>query len=70
MHVVYSTDVILPWEREDEFEKLHKAFRAEWKPSGYSEEQAVLDVTYYTWMKWRRSNPPISGLSNVHCQIA
>ena len=49
----YSSEVILPWEREDEFEKLHKAFRAEWKPSGYSEEQAVLDVTYYTWMKWR-----------------
>ena len=53
MHGVYSSEVILPWESADEFEKLRKAFRAEWKPNGYSEEHAVLDVTYYTWMKWR-----------------
>jgi hypothetical protein len=53
LHGVYSDQVILPWESKNDFEKLHQAFRAEWKPSGYSEEQAVLDLTVYTWTKWR-----------------
>ena len=53
LHGVYSCEIILPWEREEEFKKLHDAFRTEWMPSGYSEEQAVFDVTYYTWLKLR-----------------
>ena len=53
LHGVYSHEVIMPWENEDDFKTLHQAFRMEWNPRGYSEEQCVLDVTYYTWMKWR-----------------
>ena len=53
LHGVYSNEVITPWENEEDLKTLHQAFRMEWKPRGYSEEQCVLDLTYYTWMKWR-----------------
>ena len=53
LHGVYSHEVITPWENEEDFKTLHQAFRMEWKTSGYSEEQCALDLTYYTWMKWR-----------------
>ena len=53
VHGVFSSELTLPWESADDFEKLHASFKEEWKPSGCSEEAAVLDVTYYTWIGWR-----------------
>jgi hypothetical protein len=41
------------WEVEYDFETLHKEFRDEWKPDGRSEEEAVLELTHYTWLKLR-----------------
>ena len=52
-HGVFSNEVILPWESSTDFEQLHAAFKDEWKPSGCSEETAVLDLTMATWIKWR-----------------
>ena len=52
-HGVYASDVILPWESETEYEQMHASFKDEWKPVGASEEQAVLDLTHWTWTKWR-----------------
>ena len=53
LHGVYSRDYILPWEVEADFETLHKEFKDEWKPRGRSEEEAVLQLTLYTWLKRR-----------------
>jgi hypothetical protein len=53
LHGVYSRDYILPWEVEYDFVTLHKEFRDEWKPNGRSEEEAVLELTHYTWLKLR-----------------
>jgi hypothetical protein len=52
-HGVFSNEVILPWESSTDFEQLHAGFKDEWKPSGCSEETAVLDLTTATWIKWR-----------------
>ena len=52
-HGLYSKDIILPWESQDDFEKLHNDFRDEWKPNGCSEEQAVLKLTNYAWLERR-----------------
>lgn len=52
-HGLYSKDVILPWESQHDFEKLHNGFRDEWNPNGCSEEQAVFELTQYTWFKRR-----------------
>jgi hypothetical protein len=52
-HGLYSKDVTLPWESQDDFEKLHKDFTEEWRPNGRSEKEAVLELTHYTWLKRR-----------------
>jgi hypothetical protein len=52
-HGVFSNELILPWESPEDLEKLHAAFKDEWKPNGCSEEQAVLDLTHCTWIGWR-----------------
>jgi hypothetical protein len=52
-HGLYSNYVLYPWESKDDFNGLHQEFRDEWKPNGCSEEQAVFDLAYLTWLKWR-----------------
>jgi hypothetical protein len=52
-HGVFSNEVTLPWESPEDFDKLHAGFVEEWKPNGQSEEQAVLELTNYTWILWR-----------------
>lgn len=52
-HGVYAEDIILPWESEAEYTQLHDSFKEEWQPAGASEEHAVLDLTHWTWIKWR-----------------
>ena len=41
-HGVYSSDIVLPWENEQQFNDLHQALREEYYPDGVSEEAAVL----------------------------
>jgi hypothetical protein len=45
--------MLYPWESEDEFNSLLQDFRDEYKPDGRSEQEAVRDLTYYTFAKWR-----------------
>jgi hypothetical protein len=52
-HGLYSKDVVLPWESQNDFEMLFKDFREEWKPKGRSQMEAVWDLTTYTWTKRR-----------------
>jgi len=52
-HGVFSNELTLPWESPEDFDKLHAGFVDEWKPNGQSEEQAVLELTNYTWILWR-----------------
>jgi hypothetical protein len=52
-HGVYATDFVLPIESQDDFEALLASFKAEWKPEGASEEQAVIELTHATWIGWR-----------------
>jgi hypothetical protein len=50
---LFSKDFTAPGERKEDFEKLLKDYRDEWKPNGCSEEQAVLKLAHYTWIEWR-----------------
>ena len=56
VHGVYAKDVLLPWDRRDDFEKLHADLKAEFSPRGRAEEEAVLDLAVLHWRKqtvWR-----------------
>ena len=50
---LFSKDFIAPGERKEDFEKLLKDYRDEWKPNGCSEEQAVLKLAHYTLIEER-----------------
>lgn len=52
-HGVYSKDVVLPFESQSDFEALVDDLRKEWHPNGRSEEEAVFDLAYVAWLKWR-----------------
>src|ERR1700682_6775990 len=43
-HGFYATDVVLPWENQQEFDDLLRAFQDEYCPDGVSEEGAVFDL--------------------------
>lgn len=56
VHGLYAKDVLLPWDSEDDFVKLHDDLKAEFSPSGRAEEEAVLDLAFLHWNKqtlWR-----------------
>ena len=56
VHGLYAKDVLLPWDRRDDFEKLHADLKAEFFPRGRAEEEAVLDLHIFHWNKqtvWR-----------------
>jgi hypothetical protein len=48
---LYSKDVTLPLESQDDFEKLHKDFVEEWTPNSHSEKEAILKLARITWLK-------------------
>ena len=39
-HGFYATDVVLPWENQQEFDDLLRAFQDEYCPDGVSEEDS------------------------------
>jgi Asp-tRNA(Asn)/Glu-tRNA(Gln) amidotransferase C subunit len=53
LHGLYSDDVVLPWESEQEFKDLLKGFRDEFFPVGAAEEAAVCDLASLHWKKRR-----------------
>jgi hypothetical protein len=56
VHGLYASDVLLPWDSREDFEKLHHDLRAEFSPRGRSEEETILDLAFLYWQKrtlWR-----------------
>jgi len=53
IHGVYASDIILPWESEDEFNKLWEGIRSEFKTMGVLEEEIVYDMAILRWRKHR-----------------
>ena len=52
-HGVYSSEVVLPWENEQDFKDLLEELRDELFPNGRSEEEAVFDLACLHWKKRR-----------------
>jgi hypothetical protein len=53
IHGVYASDIILPWESEDEFKELWDGIRSELKPQGTIEEEIVYDMAVIRWRRHR-----------------
>ena len=54
-HGVYSSDIVLPWEDEQQFNDLLQALREEYYPDGVSEEAAVFELASLYWKRRRLS---------------
>ena len=52
-HGVYSSEVVLPWENEQQFNDLHQALREEYYPDGVSEDAAVFELASLYWKRRR-----------------
>jgi hypothetical protein len=52
-HGAYAEDLILPHERAEEFELLHRGLIEEWKPIGTLEQDTVLTLANCIWLKRR-----------------
>lgn len=48
-HGFYADEIVLPWEKQQEFDDLHEALRDEYCPDGVSEEAAVFDLASLHW---------------------
>jgi hypothetical protein len=53
VHGIYATDLVQPWESEEDLERLHQDLVEEWAPEGRMEEETVLDLTRLRWLKHR-----------------
>ncbi len=53
VHGVYASEIILPWESEEDFETLHTELKAEWAPEGRTEEETILALARLHWLKHR-----------------
>ena len=58
IHGVYSDEFVLPWESPAELEQLHQELKEEWQPIGRSQEEAVVDLTRWNWLKRRATKMP------------
>jgi hypothetical protein len=52
-HGLYATDLVLPWEQEEDFMNLYQGTRAELRPVGTLQEEAVLEIAVLHWRKRR-----------------
>ena len=53
VHGLYSSDIVLPSENQQEFDALLEGYREEYRPDGPSEEDAVFDLVCLEWKKRR-----------------
>jgi hypothetical protein len=53
IHGVYASDILLPGESEEHFDELHQALRRDLNPESPLEEEAVLDIVRFHWLKRR-----------------
>ena len=51
VHGLYAKDFLMPWDRKEEFEKLHADLRAEFSPHGRAEEETIFDLSNAFWLK-------------------
>ena len=52
-HGFYATDVVLPWENQQEFDDLLRRYMNEYPSDGVSEEAAVFELASLHWKKRR-----------------
>jgi hypothetical protein len=52
-HGAYSSQLILAWEKEQDFKDLHRSIREELRPEGALEEAAVFELASLHWKKRR-----------------
>src|SRR6476659_9366735 len=52
-HGFYATDVVLPWENQQEFDDLLRRYQNEYPPDGVSEEAAVFELASLEWKRRR-----------------
>ena len=71
VHGLYATDIVMPWESKEDFEKLWRDLKEEWLPIGRQEYETVLSLAHMNWLKHRlmrttqiafRSDPFLSEL--------
>ena len=53
VHGVYSSDIVLPWERAEDFNELLEGIRLDFKPNGTSEDDIVFEIAVLHWKKRR-----------------
>ena len=53
VHGVYSSDVVLPWERAEDFYELLEGIRLDFKPNGAAEDDIVFEIAVLHWKKRR-----------------
>jgi hypothetical protein len=53
VHGVYSGDIILPWEKVEDFNELLKGIRLEYTPTGTTEDDVVFEIAVLLWKKRR-----------------
>jgi hypothetical protein len=53
VHGTYSSDIVLPWEKAEDFYELLKGIREEFTPQGTTENRIVFDLAHLYWKKAR-----------------
>jgi hypothetical protein len=53
IHGVYASEILLPGESEEHFDELYQALRRDLNPESPLEEEAVLDIVRFHWLKRR-----------------
>jgi hypothetical protein len=53
VHGVYSSDVVMPWEKAEEFNELLKGIRLDFMPNGTTEDDIVFGIADLCWKKRR-----------------
>jgi hypothetical protein len=44
VHGLYASDIVLPWENEQDFINLYQGTQAQLRPAGAIQEETVLDI--------------------------
>ena len=52
-HGLHSSDVVLPWEKAEDFYEQLKGTREEYMPQGTTENRIVFDLTHLYWKRAR-----------------
>src|SRR2546423_1760850 len=53
VHGIYSSDLVLPWERAEDFYELLEGMRLDFEPNGATEDDIVFEIAVLHWRKRR-----------------